>query len=56
MQYVKKKKIAPIGLEDIIIGEKRNEKEYFTAICTSTIYELKNLLLLTKGTEKSCTK
>lgn len=50
------KTIAPIGLDDIVIEGKRNEKECFTAIGTSTIYELKDLILLTKGTEKSCAK
>lgn len=50
------KTIAPIGLDDIVIEGKRNEKECFTAIGTSTLYELKNLILLTKGTEKSCEK
>ena len=50
------KTIAPIALDEIVIEGKRNEKECFTAIGTSTRNGLKELILLTKGTEKSCSK
>ncbi|KAK8895124.1 hypothetical protein M9Y10_023566 [Tritrichomonas musculus] len=50
------KTIAPIALDEIVIEGKRNKKEWFTAIGTSTRNGLKELIWLTKGTEKSCSK
>lgn len=51
-----KRTIAPIGLDDIVINAKRNNKECFTAIATYTRNEIKKIIILTKGTEKSCAK
>lgn len=48
--------IAPIGLDEIVINAKRNDKECFTAIGTCTRNNVKKLIILTKGTEKSCAK
>lgn len=48
--------IAPIGLDEIVINAKRNDKECFTAIGTCTRNSIKKLIILTKGTEKSCEK
>lgn len=50
------KTLAPIGLEEIVIDAKRNDKECFTAIGTCTYYEVKKMIILTKGTEKTCPK
>lgn len=50
------KTIVPIALDEIVIEGKRNEKECFTAIGTSTRNDLKKLIFLTKGKEKSCSK
>lgn len=48
--------IAPIGLSDIVIDEKRNDKECFTAIGTCNVKGTANLIVLSKGGDKACDK